>query len=267
MADVDGDGDYDVMVAEDNSSANRLYRNLTQVPDTSAPYLPKIEAPGVQFASPGVLPVRAQVYDNAPTYITAYNSTQVNVAVDGCSIGSFDAVHSGGQVFRAELPANLVGSVSLTWESADEYGNTGQSSSVAYDSLSAVPFSTKFGVSTNSNTTGAPPSLDPLSTPFAGTTLLLATRGGPGVPTLTALTTSAFPGGLPLPGLLVANLGGTTILTVTGALDADGCSILALPLKSTLMSGLTFYAQTFTLDGATNGDLLASSLGLSITTQ
>jgi hypothetical protein len=41
---------------------------------------------------------------------------------------------SGGQIFRAEIPGNLVGNVCYFAESTDEHGNTGTSATKCYDS-------------------------------------------------------------------------------------------------------------------------------------
>lgn len=266
-ADLDGDGDLDVLVAETSGAANQQLRNATETPDIHPPYLPRTENPGTQTASTGSLAVRAQVYDNAPLYVTTANETCVDVSVDGCVVGSFSAVSSGAQIFRAELPANLIGQVTLSWESVDDFGNIGVASPISFDSISNLTFTTEFGPSTIANATGVAPRLDVLSVPFAGETLYLAARGAPGVLSLTGFTTNSFPGGLPLPGLALVNVSGTTILTSSGALDSSGCRLLAVPLKSSLMPGGTVFAQTFTFDGATNGDLLASSAGVSITIQ
>ncbi len=266
-ADIDGDGDYDVIVGEDNNAANKTFFNITNIPDTHAPYIPNVEDPGNQSASTTTVPVRAQVYDNAPYYITWYNPTQLNVSVDGCELPSIPALSSQGQIFRAELPGNLVGNVEFEWQSEDEYGNTGTSATTSYTGSTSLGFTSKFGLSSNSVITGVAPSLDVLSVPFGGTDLFLAARGANDVPYLMALFTDQIPGGLTIPGLAIANITGTQILFLSGNTGPDGCDVLRLPLNTTIASGFTFFGQTFTLDGATNGDLTASSQGTSITTQ
>ena len=266
-ADLDGDGDYDVIVAEDNFAPNKFLRNITNIPDTHAPYIPNVEDPGPQTAGTAAVPVRAQVYDNTPYYITWYNPTQVNISVDGCDIGSVPARTSQGNIFRAELPGNLVGVVDFEWQSEDEYGNTGTSSTVSYAGTTGLGFTSKYGPSTNSVTSGTAPSLDVLSVPFGGTDLYLASRGPAGVAYLQAVYTGQIGGGLPLPGLLIANITGSKIIEKSGVLDANGCGVTTLPLNPGLTPGISVYGQTFTFDGATNGDLLASSQGTVITTQ
>ena len=266
-ADLDGDGDYDVIVAEDNFAPNKFLRNITNIPDTHAPYIPNVEDPGPQTAGTAAVPVRAQVYDNTPYYITWYNPTQVNMTVDGYDIGSVGARTSQGNIFRAEVPGNLVGVVDLEWQSEDEYGNTGTSSTVSYAGTTGLGFTADFGPSTNSTVTGVAPEVDILSVPFAGTTLYYGIQGASSTAYLLATASDQIVGGLPLPGLLLANITGTVYSQVSGVLDSAGQKTFAVPLATTLTSGVTVYLQGFTFEGATNGDLLVSSRGVSLTTQ
>ena len=267
-ADIDGDGDYDAIVAEDSGSANRTMFNITNIPDTSAPYIPNVESVGNQTASASPVVARAQVYDNAPYYITWYNPTSVSMSVDGCELPSIPPRASAGQIFRAELPGNLVGDVEFTWVSEDEYGNTGTSAPESYTGSSSLSFTSKFGGSTNSAVTGTAPSLDVLSVPFGGSTLFLANRGAANVPYIMGIFSDQIPGaGLPLPGLAVINITGAEVLMLNGNTGADGCDVVALPLNSTIPAGISVFGQTFTLEGASNGDLAASSQGTTITTQ
>jgi hypothetical protein len=125
--DVDGDGDYDILVANDFNAANRLFTNTTNIPDTHAPYLPNIEQAPDRAAGAAPTVVRVHVYDNAPYYITWYNPTQLNYRVNGGGVTSVAALSSGGQVFRGEIPGTLTGTIEYWFTSSDEYGNTGQS--------------------------------------------------------------------------------------------------------------------------------------------
>ena len=127
VCDVDGDGDYDVFSGVLFNQPNYYFENVSQVPDTHAPYIPNVEqAPDrVPSAEPTV--VRAHVYDNAPYYITWYNETQLVYRVNGGAIVTVPARSSGGQVFRAEIPGALMGTIEYRFESWDEYGNTGGS--------------------------------------------------------------------------------------------------------------------------------------------
>jgi hypothetical protein len=130
--DLNGDGDYDAIIANDNGQANWYLKNGHTADDTHAPRIAHLEqAPN---RTPGASPtvVRAHVYDNAPYYVTWYNPTQIEYQVDG---GAFTAVpmrSSAGQVFRGEIPGNLVGTICYRVRSMDEFGNTGLSNTLCY---------------------------------------------------------------------------------------------------------------------------------------
>lgn len=264
-ADVDFDGDYDLMVTEDNFANNKYFENTTQTPDTTASYIPNVENPGNGSASNTKLPLRAQVYDNAPYYITWYNDTTVDVTVDGTLVATVDAMSSQGQIFRAEVPANLVGDVSLTWRSVDEYGNTGNSAPVNYTNNGAgsiVPF----GYGAGSQTAGGTfPTLDALSVPFAGCPLYLRGQGEANTAAILAVTELAIPP-TPIPGLGTANIAGTFIVLETGSTDANGDYVYSADLPSGLTAGGKVFAQFGTFNGV-GINLLATSQGLEIEIQ
>ena len=125
--DVDEDGDTDIIVANDSGSRNVFLKNTTQNADTHAPYIPNVEQADDRDAGSEPTVLRAQVYDNAPYYITWYNETWVEVSVDGGSPTTIPAMSSQGQIFRVEIPGNLSGTIAYQWFSRDEYGNTGSS--------------------------------------------------------------------------------------------------------------------------------------------
>jgi VCBS repeat protein len=138
--DLDGDGDYDLMLAIDNNRQNQYWQNTTRhngvgPVDTHAPYIPNVEQVPDRVASNAPTVVRAQVYDNAPYYITWYNETWLEVRVDGGTPFTVPMVSSGGQIFRGELAGALVGNISYQVFSKDEYGNTGSSAIYGYQSV------------------------------------------------------------------------------------------------------------------------------------
>ena len=265
-ADVDGDGDYDVFVARDsNNNTNRYLENTTNTPDTHGPYIPNVEDPGNQTAGTSPTVVRAQVYDNAPYYIIWYNETEVDVTVDGSTF-SIPAQSSQGNIFRAEIPGNLDGAVSFTWRSQDEYGNSGSSAATNYTASTGLSHESSYGPSTTSVSTGNAPVVDALSVGFPGTTLYIGLRDmAPGSSYFLSLNSASA--NIPLPGLLHLNVGGTNYATLTGVADGSGEAVLPFPLSGTTPSGASIFWQVFTLDTATNGDLLSSSQGLQTTTQ
>lgn len=263
--DFDGDADYDLLIGREG--ADELLENTLNIPDTTPPYLPRLEEAMDRSAAVEPYPLRVQVYDNASLSFHASMLTEVEVRVGGCVIDRIPAKWSGGQIFRAEIPGNLLGDVELTWIATDENGNAATSEDLDFVSSFSGPVVANSGTATLSNLTGESPRLEVASVPFAGSTLYLVARGAPGTGYLLALTDALAPAALPLPGLLLSNLGGQVLLTVTGGLDPDGCDVLPIALKSGIAANATLHGQVFTFEGATNGDLLVSSQATSFTTQ
>ena len=258
--DVDNDGDYDVFVARDAGNANRYMENVTNTPDTHAPYLPTIESLGSNAASATPDVVRVQVYDNAPYYITWYNPTAMEVSVDGVDLPDFPMTSSGGQIFRVELPGNLLGPVSYRARSEDEYGNTGYSSTQNYTGTGAS-VGTSYGSSTNGSL-GAP-TLRALSRPFPNSPLYLAGENmPPGTVGFIGISAGQSVPGLDLSNGLLLNLKLPLILLAPGVADSNGDIVLSLGVPAAL-SGVSLYHQLFSLDGAGPNDF-ASSQGLEV---
>lgn len=265
FADVDNDGDYDFIVSEDDFANNKYFENITQIPDTTGPYIPNVENPGTVNAAGGILPLRAQVYDNAPYYITWYNPTSVDVSVDGVVIDTLTAMSSQGQIFRAEVPANLVGNVSLTWRSEDEYGNAGASAPTNYTANAGgalVPFNFGAGAQTAGGTF---PTLEALAIPFAGSSFYLRGGGEPNQAALLLISDLAIPP-TPIPGLGTANIAGNTIALVNGATDGNGDFVYETFIPDTVTVGGKAFAQFGTFNGF-GINLLATSQGLEIEIQ
>jgi hypothetical protein len=142
--DIDNDGDYDIIVSLDFNAANKLLVNHSQVPDIHAPRIPLVEqAPDrIEGANPTV--VRAHVYDNAAYYFTWYNPTSVEYRVNGGSIVTVPAMSSQGQIFRAEIPGLLVGTVEYRFVSEDQQGNSTTTAFFSYNSADNNCTSTSF---------------------------------------------------------------------------------------------------------------------------
>ena len=266
--DVDRDGDYDVFVAEGAGAANTLLRNVTQVRDMHGPYLPKVEALGDSIATSGHHPVRVQVYDNAPYYVTWYNDTSLAATVDGVSLPPIEARSSGGQVFRAELPANLVGAVSYHFLSEDEYGNGGSSATVSFNGTTGLPFASKYGQATAGLLAGTPPTISALSVPFGLSTLYLSGHSDapPGTAGFLVVAATKLAPPLAIPGLLLANVGPPLLLLKLVTTDSNGDAVVPIALPA-VTPGIVFYAQYFALDSTAAGDLLSASKGLELVTQ
>ncbi|MCK6447097.1 MAG: VCBS repeat-containing protein [Planctomycetes bacterium] len=126
-ADVDQDGDSDVFTAEDVGLANVFLENHTDVVDTHAPRVFKVEQ--VPSRAPSATPtvVRALIYDNEPWLLTAQELHQLVYRVNGGSATVLPVQWVGGNLFRGELPGALEGDVCYRVRSTDFYGNTSES--------------------------------------------------------------------------------------------------------------------------------------------
>ena len=259
VADVDGDGDPDVLVAVDNFKPNVYLRNDSGSSDVTAPSVPAVEGVGTAAAFAGVLPVRAAVYDNAPYYGTWYHATQLVVAVDGVLLEPIPMRSSGGQLFRGELPGNLVGSVVYRVDASDPQGNTGSSSIQNYVA------SGNTGLSYGTATPGGSTAIVALTELHSGSpALLAASTSGSGLAAFVTVSASKQDPPLAVPGLpnLILNTG-APFLVASGVTDSGGDYVLDVdvPIGS---GGLTVYAQGHVLTGA---GLFESSQGLELTVQ
>lgn len=231
LADVDLDGDLDAVTCDEPFGPNLLLLNATDQPDGVAPRVPALEALAGSTAAAGVRPVRAKVLDNAPNYITWYADVALHVNVGGFDLAPRKLSPSGGEVFRGELPANLVGDVSYRVTATDAYGNTGASTTLAFSGSGDV--GTTFG-SGSGGPEGPLPS-QVLCAPIAGE--LLAVGAGP-VPAGSFVWLAAADSGSPAP----VDLGGGLVLNLTlpwffleGApVGADGRAVweVSLPADS-----------------------------------
>lgn len=131
-ADVDNDGDPDIIVANDGNQAEWYLKNGTTANDTTAPQIYTVEQAPNRAAGPAPTVVRAQVEDNQPYYGTWYIPVRLDVSVNGGAIVPYDMMPSMGQIFRGEIPGNLAGTITYKVVAVDQYGNTGMSGTLTY---------------------------------------------------------------------------------------------------------------------------------------
>ncbi len=265
--DTDGDGDYDVVVAADNDDQNEFLRNVTEVPDTHAPYLPTIEDLPDRVASTTPSAVRTHIYDNAPYYITWYNDNQLDLFVDGIEVPHLAVDSSGGQVFRSSLPGSLFGTVSYQFRSEDGYGNVGLSPSAGYASTYGPSFASAYGTGT-SGLFGGEPTLAPLSVFFGDAPLYLAVSSGApaGSVAVVAVGSVADVGGTVLPGIALFHVSGIPLFLHVDTLDATGHAVGVADVPP-IPAGVHVYAQGFVLDPTAGGEAFAASKGLDLVSQ
>jgi len=189
--DIDNDGDYDVMVANDAGQANVLLKNVSQIADARAPYLPNLEQAPDRTPSAVPTAVRVQVYDNAAWNVTQFNTAWLEYRVNGGAVQTVPMVYAGGNLFRGEIPGNLNGLISYQAKSGDRYGNVGASVVRSYNS-GAGGLGT-FCTSKPSSIPGCVPTL-------TGPSALVSKSAGAGSYNIGA---APVPGGGGLPGILI----------------------------------------------------------------
>ena len=126
-ADLDGDGDLDVMVANDEAQANAYLENITQVADSFAPNVTLVEQAPNRVASTTPTRVRAHVFDNVPWAALRYFDVRLEYQAAAGAWVDASMRYSGGQVFRADMPGTVVGVVYYRVRAIDLQGNTGLS--------------------------------------------------------------------------------------------------------------------------------------------
>jgi hypothetical protein len=164
--DLDDDGDTDVMVANDQNNPEYFLKNIRNNADTTAPRLANLEQVANRVAGISPTVVRVQQYDNQSYYGIWYNPTVIQYRVVPGAFVPAPMRNSGGtNLFRGEIPGNLVGLVEYKVEATDNHGNVGVSvvkSFVASCPTSVTNYCTA-GVSTN----GCVPVINAIGVPSA----------------------------------------------------------------------------------------------------
>jgi hypothetical protein len=125
-ADLDGDGDLDILLANQGGQQNYLFRNILGVPDTHAPTFAQVTSQADKPNGSETV-IHAQVRDNAPfTLFISYQADLV-YTVDGGPPQSVGMLGQWGQQFRGVIPAQSDATVEYHVEVTDFAGNTGVS--------------------------------------------------------------------------------------------------------------------------------------------
>jgi hypothetical protein len=262
-ADVDNDGDIDVLSSEDQGQNENLYINTLTANDVSAPYFGASTTIASGSATGGNHVARALVYDNQPYYIAWYQPTKLEITVGGIRIPDIAAQSSQGQVFRALIPKNLFGTVNWNFRTTDQYGNTSTSSVKSFTS-SGGPVGTSYG--TTSGGTGGTPAVQALSLPIAGSPLYLSgSCGTSGVVGALAISSTQSAPAINLGSGLQCNLGFPILVLIIGTTDTSGRLTRFVNIPAGL-GGTPINTQFFSANG-TAGNVWASSQGLAFTVQ
>jgi len=138
-ADLDGDGDPDLILANDANQGNRVWMNDLGVPDTHAPTFYQFTQQGDKSDGSDTR-IIAQVRDNAcgGEGTLEYYDTFLKYMVDGGPDTNVIQMHGQeGQQFIAFIPGGINGSIEYWIECTDDAGNLGVSSHVTYNQTSS----------------------------------------------------------------------------------------------------------------------------------
>jgi len=128
--DLDGDGDEDVVVANDGNQQNYKYTNALGVPDAHAPVIHLLDDVADPPAATGVV-LRTQVRDNTNADVARWHVANIAWSVDG-GPEQLQPMHwQGSFQFRGVIPPQ-VGTVTWRVEVTDGAGNSGISASQVY---------------------------------------------------------------------------------------------------------------------------------------
>lgn len=130
-ADMDNDGDPDLLLANDGNQVNRYWENDLGMPDTHAPTVHIVTNQGNKSNGTDT-PIRAQLRDNASFYVTAYYKVDLMYKVNGGLTNRIKMFSQGGQQFQGTIPGGINGSIEFWIEGADDHGNLFSSAHQTY---------------------------------------------------------------------------------------------------------------------------------------
>ena len=131
VADMDGDGDPDLMLSNDANQNNRYWQNVLGVPDTHAPTFYQWTDQADKNDGSDT-PILAQVRDNSPYYNIDYYTAYLIYTVDGGDQNWVRMFQQRGQQFRGVIPGGVNGTINYFIQVTDDAGNVGTSGVRSY---------------------------------------------------------------------------------------------------------------------------------------
>jgi hypothetical protein len=136
-ADLDDDGDTDVIVANHSDAAEYYFTNESSTPDTHAPRASNLEQAPDRAVGLAPTVVRVQVYDNAAYYETWYIDVVLEYRVAPSGFASTTMHASQGQIWRGEIPGQIAGAIEYRVRATDRNGNVGLSATKTFNASGA----------------------------------------------------------------------------------------------------------------------------------
>jgi hypothetical protein len=137
-ADMDGDGDTDILLANDGNQNNRYWQNTLGVPDTHAPTVNIMTVQGNKSDGSDT-PIRAQLMDNTNYYVIGFYKVDLLYTVNGGTENRIKMFSQMAQQFQAIIPGGINGTISYRIVGADDNGNSFSTTPVVYTQTSAGP--------------------------------------------------------------------------------------------------------------------------------
>jgi hypothetical protein len=106
--------------------------NILAIADSYAPRLTLLEQAPNRIADTTPTRVRVHVFDNLPWAALRYIDVRLEYQAGAGAWVQQSMGYSGGQVFRAELPGSLVGTVNYRVRAEDHGGNVGLSTTLSF---------------------------------------------------------------------------------------------------------------------------------------
>ncbi|HZM00124.1 MAG TPA: VCBS repeat-containing protein [Planctomycetota bacterium] len=132
FADLDNDGDLEILLANDGGQGNWMFRNVLGVPDTHAPGFYKVTTQGDKPNGSDTV-IHAAIRDNGPgEWLTNYFDWQLVYTVDGGAPNSIDMLGQFASQARGVIPAQTDATIAYHVEVTDLAGNTGISSTTTF---------------------------------------------------------------------------------------------------------------------------------------
>jgi hypothetical protein len=131
-ADLDNDGDLEILLGNDSNQGNWMFRNILGVPDTHAPAFYKVTVQGNKANGTDTV-IHAAIRDNGPgEYLTNDFTWRLVYTVDGGSPVTVPLVGQSGSQARGVIPAQTEATVAYHVEVTDLAGNTGISGTTSF---------------------------------------------------------------------------------------------------------------------------------------
>lgn len=130
-ADMNGDGDTDMLLSNDGNQQNRYWENTLGVPDSFAPTFERITVQGNKSDGSDTV-IHAQVRDNTNYYVIQFYETNLIYTVNGGFERCVRMFSQSGQQFRGVIPGGVTGLIRYRVETSDDNGNSAVSATTSY---------------------------------------------------------------------------------------------------------------------------------------